>query len=68
VRDNKQLHTSYGRRFYTLNKNVKANFICFTVANSCDISKPFWKTVNTERHYGDENIVKNISLLYSEKW
>jgi hypothetical protein len=38
------------------------------VANSCDISEPIWKTVNTERHYGDENIVKNISLLYNEKW
>jgi hypothetical protein len=37
------------------------------VANSSDISEPIWKTVNTERHYGDENIAKSISLFYKEK-
>jgi hypothetical protein len=52
--DNIQLYTSYKRKYYTIIKTVKANFISNTTANSSNISKLVWKIVNEERCNGQK--------------
>jgi hypothetical protein len=54
--DNKQLYTSYKRKYSMVIKFLKANFICCMAVNCSDIHKPSWKIVNIERHNRNMNI------------